>query len=69
MVIVTGKLSRRSKDTLRKDGWIVKTLETIDNPGKKYPERFSAVYTKLGIFNLTEYKKGHLMVTLSSCYV
>ena len=66
VVIVTGKLSRKSKDTLRKDGWIVKTLDTIANPGKTFPKRFSAVYTKLGIFNLTEYKKGHFMVTLSA---
>jgi len=63
VVIVTGALSKQSQKTLRRDGWIVRNVDTIANPGKGpqsgkgYPARFSAVYTKLTIFNLTQYKK------------
>jgi len=57
-------MSQKGQQTLKQDGWKVKTVDTIQNPGKGpqsgkgFPAQFSAVYTKLTIFNLTEYKKG-----------
>lgn len=63
VVIVTGELSGASLKTLENDGWITDNVETIKNPGKGpqhngYPKQFSSVYTKLSIFNLTQYNKG-----------
>ena len=65
VVLVTGNVSSSTVETLRSDGWRVRPVGTIQNPGRwtqtsrhKFPARFWAVYTKLLIFNLTEYERG-----------
>ncbi|KAL3629085.1 Inositol phosphorylceramide glucuronosyltransferase 1 [Castilleja foliolosa] len=39
------------------DGWIVMTISLLENPNQVRPTRFWGVYTKLKIFNMTNYKK------------
>lgn len=71
VVLVAGPLSRDSEDTLVNEGWTVRHVDPIRNPGMwrlgnggggggqpAFPPRFWAVYTKLAIFNMTEYEKG-----------
>ncbi|GMH36727.1 hypothetical protein BSKO_04600 [Bryopsis sp. KO-2023] len=63
VLIVTGKISTASLRTLQMDGWRVKLVDEIANPGKGpqktgFPDKFSSVYTKLSIFNLVEYTKA-----------
>ncbi len=55
----------------------VRRVDAIRNPGmwqaggsgggaqKAFPPRFWAVYTKLAIFNMTEYSRGGLQCCLS----
>lgn len=66
MALAAGNLSDVSYQTLRQDGWKVHRVSTIDNPGrwtqgntrgKKFPQRFWGVYTKLLVFNLTQYER------------
>lgn len=63
VVVVTEELSKKSEETLTRDGWKVKRVPTVMNPGrgpqdgKGYPDKFYAVYTKLYIFQMTEYRK------------
>lgn len=54
-----------SEDTLVNEGWEVRHVGVVQNPGTwtakaqtGYPPRFWAVYTKLMVFNLTEYSTG-----------
>jgi hypothetical protein len=63
-VLVTESVSRQAADTLAMDGWRVHRVELIQNPGtwsqdadQKFPQRFYGVYTKLKIFNLTQYER------------
>ena len=65
VVLAAGELSVDGEDTLVNEGWEVRRVTPIDNPGtwtgssaKRFPPRFWAVYTKLLIFNLTEYNTG-----------
>ncbi|ERM98542.1 hypothetical protein AMTR_s01134p00004530 [Amborella trichopoda] len=39
------------------DGWILERISLLANPNLKRPKRFWGVYTKLKIFNMTNYKK------------
>jgi inositol phosphorylceramide glucuronosyltransferase 1 len=65
VVIVTNDVSDEAQHTLSLDGWRVKRVEAVHNPGTwsqsgggtGFPQKFWAVYTKLQIFNLVEYKK------------
>lgn len=43
---------------MQTDGWIVNTISLLNNPNQVRPSRFWGVYTKLKIFNMTNYKKG-----------
>jgi inositol phosphorylceramide glucuronosyltransferase 1 len=52
--------------TLASDGWLVRQVDLIDNPGvwtqgntrgHRYPARFWGVYTKLSVFNMTQYRR------------
>lgn len=43
---------------MQADGWIVNTISLLENPNQIRPTRFWGVYTKLKIFNMTNYKKG-----------
>ena len=61
-----------SEDTLVNEGWEVRHVGVVHNPGtwtattqQGYPPRFWAVYTKLMIFNLTEYSTGAVPVSFT----
>lgn len=63
VLMVTGQLSTTSELTLTADGWTVQRVALIHNPGtwtrgdgKKFPARFWGVYSKLALFNLTDYE-------------
>ncbi|KAL6776672.1 PGSIP6 [Auxenochlorella protothecoides x Auxenochlorella symbiontica] len=63
-VVVGSHVSDLSKNVLRKDGWIVHEVDAVQNPGLwtgtasgSFPPRFWAVYTKLLVFNLTQYER------------
>jgi hypothetical protein len=65
VVLLAGPLSTDSEDTLINEGWNVRHVDAIRNPGMwhgsggaAFPPRFWAVYTKLAIFNMTEYSQG-----------
>ena len=65
VVLLAGPLSTESEDTLINEGWNVRHVDAIRNPGMwhgsggaAFPPRFWAVYTKLAIFNMTEYSQG-----------
>lgn len=58
MVVLTSSgVSPRSADLLKADGWILEQIELLSNPNTKRPARFWGVYTKLKIFNMTQYQK------------
>ena len=40
------------------DGWIIEKINLLANPNIQRPKRFWGVYTKLKIFNMTNYKKS-----------
>lgn len=63
VLMVAGELSPPSQATLTADGWILQPVPTIHNPGtwtrgdgRAFPQRFWAVYSKLALFNLTQYE-------------
>lgn len=47
---------------MQADGWIVKTISLLENPNQIHPTRLWGVYTKLKIFNMTNYKKGDVSI-------
>lgn len=62
VVLVTASVSVESQRQLFRDGWVLWNVATVPNPGlwgrgegQRFPPRFWAVYTKLLIFNLTNY--------------
>ncbi|KAK4431187.1 Inositol phosphorylceramide glucuronosyltransferase 1 [Sesamum alatum] len=57
VALVSDGVSNYAKKLLQADGWIVKTISLLENPNQVRPTRFWGVYTKLKIFNMTEYKK------------
>ncbi|XP_043710346.1 inositol phosphorylceramide glucuronosyltransferase 1-like isoform X1 [Telopea speciosissima] len=57
VVLVSDGVSDYAKKLLEADGWIVQTISLLANPNQVRPTRFWGVYTKLKIFNLTNYKK------------
>ncbi|MCO5561676.1 hypothetical protein L7F22_015297 [Adiantum nelumboides] len=42
---------------LQADGWIIERIDLLANPNSKRPKRFWGVYTKLKVFNMTNYRK------------
>ncbi|KAK2970401.1 hypothetical protein RJ640_016255 [Escallonia rubra] len=57
-VRVLGKSIRDTGSTKdMADGWIVELISLLANPNQVRPARFWGVYTKLKIFNMTNYKK------------
>jgi hypothetical protein len=48
--------------SMQADGWIVTPISLLQNPNQVRPTRFWGVYTKLKIFNMTDYKKGNATV-------
>ncbi|KAF8392200.1 hypothetical protein HHK36_022542 [Tetracentron sinense] len=57
VVLVSDGVSDYAKKLLKADGWIVKLISLLANPNQVRPTRFWGVYTKLKIFNMTNYKK------------
>lgn len=63
VVVATEHLSEKGAMALRSDGWIVKRVAFVDNPGTAqafqggFPRRFWGVYSKLNVWNLVEYRK------------
>lgn len=51
-------LGFRMNIVVQADGWIVEKISLLANPNQVRPKRFWGVYTKLKIFNMTNYKKG-----------
>lgn len=49
---------------MKAEGWIVKLISLLANPNQVRPKRFWGVYTKLKIFNMTDYKKGNCFPSL-----
>lgn len=67
VAIVAGNVSSVAIATLVTDGFKVLRSQTVANPGlwsqgnvhgSKFPARFWGVYTKLLIFNMTQYERG-----------
>ncbi|CAN8260481.1 unnamed protein product [Cochlearia groenlandica] len=57
VVLVSDGVSVYSKKLLKADGWKVEKISLLANPNQAHPKRFWGVYTKLKIFNMTNYKK------------
>ncbi|KAI3809321.1 hypothetical protein L1987_25292 [Smallanthus sonchifolius] len=57
IVLVSDGVSDYAKTLLQADGWIVNPISLLENPNQVRPTRFWGVYTKLKIFNMTEYEK------------
>ncbi|XP_061371339.1 inositol phosphorylceramide glucuronosyltransferase 1-like isoform X2 [Gastrolobium bilobum] len=57
VVLVSDGVSDYTNNLLRADGWIVEKISLLANPNQVRPKRFWGVYTKLKIFNMTDYKK------------
>ncbi|PIA36439.1 hypothetical protein AQUCO_03400370v1 [Aquilegia coerulea] len=57
VVLVSDGVSDYAKKLLQADGWIVEMISLLANPNQVRPTRFWGVYTKLKIFNMTNYKK------------
>ncbi|KAJ4955417.1 hypothetical protein NE237_012200 [Protea cynaroides] len=57
VVLVSDGVSGYAKKLLKADGWFVETISLLANPNQVRPKRFWGVYTKLRIFNLTNYRK------------
>ncbi|KAL2950124.1 hypothetical protein AAZX31_20G212900 [Glycine max] len=57
VVLVSDGVSDYANTLLQADGWIVEKISLLANPNQVRPKRFWGVYTKLKIFNMTDYKK------------
>uniref|UniRef100_A0A7N0VHZ7 Hexosyltransferase n=2 Tax=Kalanchoe fedtschenkoi TaxID=63787 RepID=A0A7N0VHZ7_KALFE len=57
VALVSDGVSDYAKKLLEADGWIVEMISLLANPNQIHPTRFWGVYTKLKIFNMTDYKK------------
>ncbi|RYR38985.1 hypothetical protein Ahy_A09g044356 isoform B [Arachis hypogaea] len=64
VVLVSDGVSDYACNLLQADGWIVEKISLLSNPNKIRPSRFWGVYTKLKIFNMTDYKKGSIIVVI-----
>ncbi|KAF7142698.1 hypothetical protein RHSIM_Rhsim05G0175100 [Rhododendron simsii] len=68
VALVSDGVSDFAKKLLQADGWIVELISLLENPNHVRPKRFWGVYTKLKIFNMTNYKKG-VICNYSSLFV
>ncbi|EPS68223.1 hypothetical protein M569_06549, partial [Genlisea aurea] len=57
VALVSDGVSDYAKKLLQADGWIVRAISLLENPNQVRPKRFWGVYTKLKIFNMTNYRK------------
>ena len=73
LLLVTPDVPRHTHRSLTAVGWQVLPVEALQNPGKwvphgsqassKFPSHFRSVYTKLHIFNMTQYSRGDALCT------
>jgi len=57
VALVSDGVSKSGIELLEADGWRVERIDLLKNPNSKRPARFWGVYTKLRIFNMTDYEK------------
>ena len=57
VVLCSEKVSERAKIILAEDGWIVKSITTIDNPHVTSSHYFAGITSKLYVWSLTEYRR------------
>ncbi|GMN22661.1 hypothetical protein TIFTF001_040315 [Ficus carica] len=58
VALVSNGVSAYARELLQADGWIVTKVDLVANPNRGVkPRRLWGVYTKLRIFNMTDYKK------------
>ncbi|WOL16736.1 inositol phosphorylceramide glucuronosyltransferase 1-like [Canna indica] len=57
IALVSDGVSDYAKNLLHADGWVVQHISLLANPNQVRPKRFWGVYTKLKIFNMTDYRK------------
>ncbi|XP_022965663.1 inositol phosphorylceramide glucuronosyltransferase 1-like isoform X1 [Cucurbita maxima] len=57
VALVSDGVSEYATKLLEADGWIVERISLLENPNQVRPSRFWGVYTKLKIFNMTDYRK------------
>ncbi|GMP22184.1 hypothetical protein CsSME_00000313 [Camellia sinensis var. sinensis] len=62
VVLVSDGVSDYATKLLQADDWIVELISLLANPNQIRPKRFWGVYTKLKIFNMTNYKKGNVLL-------
>jgi hypothetical protein len=72
VVLLAGPISAAASRTLSLDGWIVRHVDVLPNPGRGpqqggFPARFWAVYTKLEVFALEQYSKGGWQYSSAGC--
>lgn len=61
VALLTESVSPTAEATLRGDGWIIKRIALIANPGKRpeggFPKFLFGAYSKLMMWDLVEYQK------------
>lgn len=57
VVLITPKVSKDMEEWLKQDGWTVKRVEAAGNPNHTFDKRLHGVYTKLEIFQMTDYHR------------
>eukprot|EP00271_Cylindrocystis_brebissonii_P019979 TRINITY_DN639_c0_g3_i1.p1 TRINITY_DN639_c0_g3~~TRINITY_DN639_c0_g3_i1.p1 ORF type:complete len:572 (-),score=88.70 TRINITY_DN639_c0_g3_i1:620-2335(-) len=57
VVLVSPDVSQQSIAVLQADGWLVEAVDLLKNPNSNYRETFWGVYTKLHVFNMTQYER------------
>eukprot|EP00271_Cylindrocystis_brebissonii_P012038 TRINITY_DN30094_c0_g1_i1.p1 TRINITY_DN30094_c0_g1~~TRINITY_DN30094_c0_g1_i1.p1 ORF type:complete len:575 (-),score=88.81 TRINITY_DN30094_c0_g1_i1:1003-2727(-) len=57
VVLVSAGVSQRSVEVLQADGWRVDRVNLLRNPNDNYRASFWGVYTKLNVFNMTQYER------------
>ena len=70
-LLVTPDVPSNAYRSLAAAGWQVLPVRAVSNPGKwmphgsqassKFPSQFRSVYTKLHVFNMTQYSRGDLL--------
>ena len=57
VALCTEAVSEETKEVLRSDGWIVREVGTIENPYGEAGSHFFGVYSKLHVWNMTDYER------------
>ena len=49
--------AQHQRAVLESDGWIVKPVQSLENPFPNAPKRFDKVLTKMWLWRMTEYER------------